>query len=115
MTAPLVSLEGVSKAWATTVVLDGVSLGVNAGERTGVVGRNGGGKTTLLRILTGREQPDSGRVSTAGGLRVGYVDQRTDPPGPTVGEAVLSGYGEVHEWAGDAAVREVLTGLGLPL
>ena len=82
MTAPLVSLEGVSKAWATTVVLDGVSLGVNAGERTGVVGRNGGGKTTLLRILTGREQPDSGRVSTASGLRVGYVDQRTDPPGP---------------------------------
>jgi ABC transport system ATP-binding/permease protein len=118
VTAPLVSLENVSKAYATTVVLDGVSLGVGAGERTGVVGRNGGGKTTLLRILTGREAPDSGRVSTAGGLRVGYVDQRTDPPGATGGDTVrdmvLSGYGQVHEWAGDAAVREVLTGLGLP-
>jgi ATP-binding cassette subfamily F protein uup len=114
MTAPLVSLENVSKAYATTVVLDGVSLGVGAGERIGVVGRNGGGKTTLLRILTGREPPDAGRVARPGGLRVGYVDQRADPPGSTVREVVLAGYGEVHEWAGDAEVREVLGGLGLP-
>ena len=112
--APLVSLESVSKAYATTVVLDRVSLGVGAGERTGVVGRNGGGKTTLLRLLARLEQPDSGRVATAGGLRVGYVDQRTEPPGATVREAVLAGYGAVHEWAGDAAVRAVLDGLGLP-
>ena len=114
MTAPLVSLENVSKAYATTVVLDGVSLGVAAGERTGVVGRNGSGKTTLLRLITGQEQPDAGRVARTGGLRVGRVDQRTDPPGSTVRDAVLAGYGEVHEWAGDAAVREVLGGLGLP-
>jgi ATP-binding cassette subfamily F protein uup len=116
--APLVSLENVGKAYATTVVLDGVSLGVGAGERIGVVGVNGGGKTTLLRLLTGAEAPDSGRVSMSGGFRVGYVDQRSDPPGgtgrDTVRDTVLSGYGEVHEWAGDAAVREVLIGLGLP-
>ena len=114
MTAPLVSLENVSKAYATTVVLDGVSLGVAAGERTGVVGRNGGGKTTLLRIIAGQEEPDAGRVARTGDLRIGCVDQRTDPPGSTVRDAVLAGYGEVHEWAGDAAVREVLGGLGLP-
>ena len=114
MTAPLVSLENVSKAYATTVVLDGVSLGVAAGERTGVVGRNGGGKTTLLRIISGQEEPDAGRVARTGGLRIECVDQRTDPPGSTVRDAVLAGYGEVHEWAGDAAVREVLGGLGLP-
>jgi ABC transport system ATP-binding/permease protein len=114
MTAPLVSLENVAKAYATTVVLDGVSLGVAAGERTGVVGRNGSGKTTLLRLITGQEQPDAGRVARTGGLRVGHVDQRTDPSGSTVRGAVLAGYGEVHEWAGDAAVREVLGGLGLP-
>ncbi|HEY6747484.1 MAG TPA: ATP-binding cassette domain-containing protein, partial [Mycobacteriales bacterium] len=112
--APLVSLESVSKAYATTVVLDGVSLGVGVGERIGVVGRNGGGKTTLLRLLTAQEEPDDGRVATAGGLRIGYVDQRTEAPGPSVRQAVLAGYGEVHEWAGDAAVREVLAGLGLP-
>ncbi|HYT09575.1 MAG TPA: ATP-binding cassette domain-containing protein, partial [Mycobacteriales bacterium] len=117
---PLVGLESVSKAYATTVVLDRVSLGVAAGDRIGVVGRNGGGKTTLLRLLTGREEPDSGRVTTAGGLRVGYVDQRTEPVGhcdgrsATVRGAVLAGYGAVHEWAGDAAVRGVLDGLGLP-
>ena len=81
LTAPLVSLENVSKAYATTVVLDGVSLGVAAGERIGVVGRNGGGKTTLLRMLTGAEAPDAGRVARTGGLRIGYVDQRGDPPG----------------------------------
>jgi len=114
LTAPLVSLENVSKAYATTVVLDGVSLGVAAGERTGVVGRNGGGKTTLLRIISGQEEPDAGRVARTGGLRIECVDQRTDPPGSTVRDAVLAGYGEVHEWAGDAAVREVLGGLGLP-
>ena len=113
LTAPLVSLENVSKAYATTVVLDGVSLGVAAGERTGVVGRNGGGKTTLLHILTGQERPDSGRVARTGDLRIGYVDQRADPPGSTVRDVVLARYGEVHEWAGDAAVREVLGGLGL--
>jgi len=111
---PLVSLESVSKAYATTVVLDRVSLGVAAGERTGVVGPNGGGKTTLLRLLARREEPDSGRVATVGGLRVGYVDQRSEPPGDTVREAVLAGYGATHEWAGDAAVRTVLDGLGLP-
>jgi ATP-binding cassette subfamily F protein uup len=114
LTAPLVSLENVSKAYATTVVLDGVSLGVAPGERTGVVGRNGGGKTTLLRIVTGQEQPDSGRVARSGDLRIGWVDQRADPPGSTVRDVVLARYGEVHEWAGDAAVREVLGGLGLP-
>jgi ABC transport system ATP-binding/permease protein len=114
VTAPLVSLEAVAKAYATTTVLDGVSVGIAAGERIGVVGVNGGGKTTLLRIMTGAETPDAGRVSRTGGLRIGYVDQRTEPPGGTVRDAVLSAYGEVHEWAGDAAVREVLGGLGLP-
>jgi ATP-binding cassette subfamily F protein uup len=111
---PLVTLEAVGKAYGTSVVLDRVSLGVAAGERIGVVGRNGGGKTTLLRLLTGREEPDTGRVAAAGGLRVGYVDQRTEPPGDTVRAAVLAGYGATHEWAGDAAVRAVLDGLGLP-
>jgi ATP-binding cassette subfamily F protein uup len=111
--APLVSLEGVGKAYATTVVLDRVSLGVQAGERIGVVGRNGGGKTTLLRLLAGAETPDEGRVARAGGLRVGCVDQHSEPAGATVRAAVLAGYGQVHEWAGDAAVRAVLDGLGL--
>jgi ABC transport system ATP-binding/permease protein len=110
----LVNLEAVSKAYGTTALLDGVSLGVAAGERIGVVGPNGGGKTTLLRVLTRREPPDAGRVTHARGLQVGSVDQHAGlPAGRTVRELVLARFGAEHEWAGDAAVRAVLAGLGL--
>jgi ABC transport system ATP-binding/permease protein len=119
VTAPrpnLVNLEAVSKAYGTTVLLDAVSCGIGAGERVGVVGRNGGGKTTLLNVLTRREPPDSGRVTHTSGLRVGMLTQSGAlPAGATVGEAALrSGFAAEHEWAGDAAVRSVLSGLGLP-
>src|SRR5919107_265943 len=118
MSAPLnlVNLERVSKAHGTTVLLDEVSLGVAAGERIGVVGRNGGGKTTLLSVLTGREDPDSGRVTQRSGLALGVLDQTgTLPPGTTVRDVVLppSLFAAEHEWAADAAVRSVLTGLEL--
>ncbi len=63
--ANLVNLEGVGKSFGTTPVLDGVSLGIAAGERIGVVGRNGGGKSTLLKLILGEERPDTGRVEAA--------------------------------------------------
>src|SRR3712207_3258940 len=118
MSAPLnlVNLERVHKACGTTVVLDDVSLGVAAGERIGVVGRNGGGKSTLLSLLTGTDDPDSGRVTRRGDLAMGVLDQSgTLPPGTTVRDVVLppSMFAAEHEWAGDAAVRSVLTGLEL--
>src|SRR3954452_13687412 len=118
MSAPLnlVNLERVHKAHGTTVLLDDVSLGVAAGERIGVVGRNGGGKTTLLEVLTGREEPDSGRVTRRGDLTLGVLDQSgTLPPGTTVRDVVLpaSLFAAEHEWAADPAVRSVLTGLEL--
>ena len=110
----LVNLEAVTKARGTSVLLDGVSLGIGAGERIGVVGRNGGGKTTLVSVLTRTEPPDDGRVTHVGGLRVGVLPQTvTPPPGATVRSLVLGDAAE-HEWAGDARVREVLAGLGLP-
>jgi ATP-binding cassette subfamily F protein uup len=112
--ANLVNLENVSLAYGTRTVLDSVSLGVADGDRIGVVGANGGGKSTLLRMITGREPPDSGRVTRTGGVHIGFVDQRGElTAGATVRSAVV-GDAEVHEWAGDAAVREVLAGLGLP-
>ena len=116
MSAPLnlVNLQRVHKAHGTTVVLDDVSLGVAAGERIGVVGRNGGGKSTLLSLLTGADEPDSGRVTRRGDLALGVLDQSgTLPPGATVRDVVLpaSTFAAEHEWAGDAAVRSVLTGL----
>src|SRR3954466_3211708 len=116
MSAPvnLVNLERVSKAHGTTVVLDDVSLGVAAGERIGVVGRNGGGKATLLGVLTRTEEPDPRRVPRRGDLAMGVLDQLgTLPPGTTVRDVVLpvSTFAAEHEWAADPAARSVLTGL----
>ncbi|PZS20399.1 MAG: glycerophosphodiester phosphodiesterase [Pseudonocardiales bacterium] len=109
----LVNVENITKAYGTTTVLDGVSLGITDGERIGVVGRNGGGKSTLLRMITGAEPPDSGRVTRTSGVRVAMVEQRGHLPAGSSVRSVVVGDAAEHEWAGDAAVREVLTGLGL--
>ncbi|MFX1760003.1 MULTISPECIES: ABC-F family ATP-binding cassette domain-containing protein [Rhodococcus] len=113
--ANLINLEQVSKSFGIKPLLDSVSLGVNEGERIGVVGLNGGGKTTMLEVLAGIEEPDSGRVSRVGGLRMAVVTQRGGlPEGSTVGEVVLGPLGVAeHEWAGDARIRSVLTGIGI--
>jgi ATP-binding cassette subfamily F protein uup len=111
--ANLVNLETVGKAYGTTVVLDAVSLGVSDGERIGVVGRNGGGKSTLLRLIVGDESPDTGRVTRTTGLHVAHVDQRGHLPAGTSVRSYVVGDAAEHEWAGDAAVRAILTGLGL--
>src|SRR5690625_678297 len=106
----LVNLQDVSLAYGPLVLLDKVSLGVEAGERIGVVGRNGGVKSTLLSVLSGITTPDSGRVVHNRGLRVGFLHQRDDFPDTTVGEFVLGDRAE-HEWAGSARIRDVLRGL----
>ena len=113
MAVNLVNLENVTVAHGTRLLLDGVSLGVSEGDRIGVVGRNGGGKTTLLTTLVNREEPHAGRVTHTGGLRVGVLTQdvRVDVA-LTAHQAVLGETAE-HTWAGDARVREVLDGLGL--
>jgi ATP-binding cassette subfamily F protein uup len=109
----LVNVESVGKTYGTTTVLDDVSLGVSEGERIGVVGRNGGGKTTLLRLLMRAEPPDTGRVTHSSGLNVGWLPQQVQlPPSATVRDVVVGAVAE-HEWAGDARVRAVLDGLGV--
>ena len=77
----LVNLERARLAFATRVILDDVSLGVAAGDRIGVVGRNGGGKSTLLRVLAGLQPVDDGRVTQTGGLTVAVLgqDDELDP------------------------------------
>ncbi|MFD6389470.1 ABC-F family ATP-binding cassette domain-containing protein [Nocardia sp. NPDC055029] len=118
----LINLEQVSKSFGVKPLLDDVSLGIHAGERIGVVGLNGGGKTTLLEVLTGLEAPDSGRVSRVGGLRMAVVTQRgVLPDGATIGSIVLAGLSDdlstadiaEHEWAADARIRSVLDGIGI--
>ena len=113
----LVNLERVGKSYGIRPLLTEVSLGIGQGERIGVVGRNGDGKTTLLEIMCGIEAPDSGRVSQQRGLRLGHLTQRDDlPPSSTVREVVLGGMPD-HEWAADSATREIVEVLlaGVPL
>ncbi|MEU5691667.1 ABC-F family ATP-binding cassette domain-containing protein [Actinosynnema sp. NPDC020468] len=114
--ANLVNLEAVSKSFGVRPLLEGVSLGVGEGDRIGVVGLNGGGKTTLLEVLAGLAEPDEGRVSQTRGLRMAVVTQRTElAEGSTVRHAVIDplGFDAEHEWASDARVRSILDGLGI--
>lgn len=113
--ANLINLENVTKSFGLKTLLDGVSLGVQTGDRIGVVGLNGGGKTTLLEVLTGQEPADSGRVSHNSDLRMAVVTQRFELDEElTVGQAVVEPLGlQVFEWASNSKVRDVLKGLGI--
>jgi ATP-binding cassette subfamily F protein uup len=107
----LVSAEGLGKRYAGRVVLDGVSLGVAAGDRIGVVGPNGGGKSTLVGLLARRADPDAGTVVHATGLTVGLLTQDDELHGErTIRDVVIQGRAD-HEWAGDRRIRDVLDGL----
>jgi len=107
----LLNLESVSKAFDIRALLESVSLGVNEAERIGVVGRNGGGKSTLLKVMAGIEPPDEGRIAKAGSVNIGILSQVDDLSETSLVRDVVLGDSKVHEWASDAKVREVLTGL----
>ncbi|MCF6376380.1 ABC-F family ATP-binding cassette domain-containing protein [Nocardioides KLBMP 9356] len=106
--ANLINLERVSKSYGVRPLLADVSLGISVGERVGIVGRNGDGKTTLLEVMTGIEEPDSGRVSRTRGVEIGYLHQGDElVDSHTVREAVLGGRAD-HEWAADPTTRQVV-------
>jgi ABC transport system ATP-binding/permease protein len=109
--ANLVNIEAVSKAYGTRTLLDGVSLGLAEGDRIGVVGRNGGGKSTLLKLLAKQVQPDSGRVVHSGNAHLVVVGQHDElDPNATIRAQLLGGRAD-HEWAGQAQIRDVISGL----
>ena len=107
----LVNIEAVSVAFGFAPVLSDVSLGVADGDRIGIVGRNGGGKSTLLNVIGGTQPPDQGRVSVTGGTRIGFLGQQPmSDPEATVRQVVV-GDGPDHAWAADARAREVASAL----
>ncbi len=109
--AHLLGVEQIALDFPTKTVFESVTIGIDAGDRIGIVGRNGDGKSTLLRILAGRQQPDSGRVTVRGGVTIAMLDQTdTLDQAGTVAQAIVGDRAE-HEWAGDARIRDVIAGL----
>ena len=109
--AHLLGAEEIVLAFPTKEVFSGVTIGINEGDRIGVVGANGDGKSTLLKVLAKRLDVDSGRVTHRGGIRIGLLDQGDVLDGSlTIGAAVV-GHTPEHVWAGDARVRDVISGL----
>ncbi|HYZ66685.1 MAG TPA: ATP-binding cassette domain-containing protein, partial [Mycobacterium sp.] len=103
----LINVERVTVGYGTRTLLDAVSLGVEEGDAIGVVGRNGDGKTTLLRVLTGTRPPDSGRVTHTSGVSVGYLRQGDELFGATVRDVIVGGRPD-HVWAAEPETREVV-------
>ncbi|WP_111767698.1 ABC-F family ATP-binding cassette domain-containing protein [Nakamurella deserti] len=116
--ANLVNLEGVTVVVGHRNLLEKISLGVQSGDRIGVLGLNGSGKSTLLSVLAGVREPEAGRVATGRGTRVAVVSQKSElAPGLTVRDIALGDFGgddsADHHWASDSSVRSILDGLGL--
>lgn len=106
-----IGLEHVSLAFSTKTIFTDVTQGVFEGDRIGIVGKNGDGKSTLLHLFRGTQEPDSGRVTKRGGLTFGMLDQR-DPldDNATIREAALEGRAD-YEWASDNTSREIVEAL----
>ncbi|WP_424465161.1 ABC-F family ATP-binding cassette domain-containing protein [Pseudoclavibacter helvolus] len=109
--AHLLGAEALHLEFPTRVVFDSVSVGIQEGDRIGIVGRNGDGKSTLLKLLAGRIEPDGGKVTRRRGVRVGMLDQAdTLDPALTVKQAIVGDMDD-HDWASDAKIRDVVNGL----
>lgn len=111
MATPLLGAEGLHLEYPTRVVFDSLSVGIEEGDRIGIVGRNGDGKSSLLGMLSGQIEPQAGRVTRRGGVRFGVLGQSDDlDPEATVGYSI-AGDAPEHEWASDARIRDVIGGL----
>lgn len=107
----LVNLSAVGKDFAARTILDDVTLGIADGDRIGVVGANGEGKSTLLGLVAGAEQPDRGSLTRTRGVRVASLGQGDGFPAGATVATVLIGDRAEHEWAGERTFRQVLDGL----
>lgn len=109
--AHLLGAEALRLEYPNGVVLDSVSLGIDEGDRIGIVGRNGDGKSTLMSLLAGHISPDAGKVTVRRGVHLGMLSQADDLTNDlTVGQAIVGDQPE-HIWAGNARIRDVVNGL----
>jgi ATP-binding cassette subfamily F protein uup len=114
--AHLLGAESLHLEYPTRVIFDSVTMGLDEGQRVGVVGRNGDGKSTLLRLLSGRIEPDGGRVTRRGGVTLGMLDQADELDDDMLVSFAIVGDRESYEWESDARTRDVISGLidGIP-
>ena len=109
--AYLLGCENVGLEYPTKKVFDSVTLGVDAGDRVGIVGGNGDGKSSLLSLLAGSREPDTGRVMRRNNLTIGVLAQADAlDPADSVSVAVVGDVPE-HAWASDSRVRGIIRGL----
>ncbi|MDO4606176.1 MAG: ATP-binding cassette domain-containing protein, partial [Bowdeniella nasicola] len=111
MAKPLVVAENLHLEYPTRVLAEAVTLGVQEGDRIGIVGRNGDGKSSLLAMLARTLTPDAGRVTHRGGLRFGLLSQADNLDDAATVEVSIVGQRAEHEWAADARIRDVIGGL----
>lgn len=109
----ILNIEHVSKTFGEKRILDDVSYGIHEGDKIGVIGINGTGKTTLLKIIAGIEEPDEGQVITQNGLRITYLPQNPEfPKDATVLSYVMDGTKE-HEWDSESDAKTILNKLDI--
>ncbi len=109
--AHLLGAEKIRLSFATTEVFKDLTIGVQDGNRIGIVGKNGDGKSTLLRLFAGAQDPDAGQITKRSDVRLGMLMQTDDfAPEKTVSQVVIGDLAE-HEWAGNAKVRDIFSGL----
>ena len=112
----LLSAEHISKSYGTRTILDDVSLYLEPGQKLGVIGINGTGKSTLLRILAGAEEPDGGSVSRDPNVRLDYLPQQPDfDPASTVLEQTFAGLSPEARELAEHEAKTILTRLGVPM
>lgn len=112
----LLTMEGITKSYTDRILLDGVDFGINDHEKIGVIGVNGTGKSTLLKIAAGVEKPDSGNISAGNNVKIRYLPQTpVFDEGATILEAVLAGnVDKGNEWTIESEARAMINHLGLP-
>lgn len=109
----ILNIEHVSKIYGEKVIFDDISCGIQEGEKVGIIGINGTGKTTFLRMIAGQEEPDSGQVIRKNGVRLAYLSQNPEfPPNATVLSYAYDGIPE-SDWTAKSEVKSALNQLGI--